>query len=85
MLKVKSFYQHYKGGVYYVEGIATHSETQKELVIYRDVTSKLWTRPIEMWSEQINGTPRFEYLYDQVEAALSFDKEMTVKKLENNN
>ncbi|MEG0381175.1 MAG: DUF1653 domain-containing protein [Kurthia sp.] len=80
MPKVKSFYQHYKGGLYYVEGIATHSETQKELVVYRDVTGELWVRPLEMWSEEVNGKLRFEYLYDQIEASLLFDKELNINK-----
>jgi len=58
-------YQHYKGQFYVVFGVARHSETEEELVVYRtDYGDKsLWVRPLSMFEEsvQVNGVmvPRF--------------------------
>ena len=58
-------YQHYKGKFYVVFGVAKHSETEEELVVYRtDYGDKsLWVRPLTMFTEtvEVNGvtTPRF--------------------------
>lgn len=58
-------YQHYKGKFYVVFGVAKHSETEEELVVYRtDYGDKsLWVRPLTMFTETVvvNGvtTPRF--------------------------
>jgi hypothetical protein len=40
-------YQHYKGNEYTVLGVALHSETQEELVVYRQEYGDhgLWVRP----------------------------------------
>lgn len=58
------FYRHYKGGLYYVRGIVTHTETKEEMVLYQETDEpfKWWARPIEMWNDSINGKPQFEYL-----------------------
>lgn len=61
-------YRHYKGNMYEVVGIAKHSETLEELVIYCALYGKneLWARPIEMFLDEveIDGTkvPRFELI-----------------------
>ena len=61
-------YKHYKGNMYEVLGVAHHSETQEELVVYRALYNDfdLWVRPLAMFLEsvEINGVtmPRFEYL-----------------------
>ncbi|MFO0977157.1 MAG: DUF1653 domain-containing protein [Planctomycetaceae bacterium] len=58
-------YQHYKGKYYVVFGVAKHSETEEELVVYRtDYGDKsLWVRPLTMFTEtvEVNGVkvPRF--------------------------
>ena len=49
-------YKHYKGNFYEVIGIAKHSETLDELVIYKPLyqsTSEYWVRPISMWDEKV--------------------------------
>ncbi len=48
-------YRHYKGNDYIVIGVARHSETQEELVVYQqDYGEKgLWVRPKEMFLESV--------------------------------
>jgi hypothetical protein len=59
-------YRHYKGNTYQVIGIAKHSETEEDLVVYRALhgTFGLWVRPLDMFCEkvEIGGKiiPRFE-------------------------
>lgn len=61
-------YRHYKGREYTVIGVARHSETEEELVVYRKEYDDhgLWVRPKVMFLENVEvaGTmvPRFEYL-----------------------
>lgn len=61
-------YRHYKGNDYVVLGIARHSETEEELVVYRqDYGDRgLWVRPKSMFLEMVSvdGTelPRFRFL-----------------------
>ena len=46
-------YRHFKGGLYRVEGVARHSETLEEMVVYRALYGEggLWVRPASMWNE----------------------------------
>jgi cupin 2 domain-containing protein len=59
-------YRHYKGNEYTVLGIARHSESLEELVVYRPEYGEhsLWVRPKQMFLESVvhNGqeVPRFE-------------------------
>jgi len=66
-------YQHYKGNFYKVLGVARHSETLEELVVYQALYNSeefgknaLWVRPKKMFLENvaINGKkiPRFKYI-----------------------
>ena len=61
-------YRHFKGGEYEVIGIAKHSETQEEMVVYRALYGEggLWVRPVSMWNGQVtrNGETfsRFTYV-----------------------
>ncbi len=61
--KEKEIYRHYKGGIYIVEGIATHSEDMSEMVLYRSMAAggRLFVRPLSMWFERIPtlGVDRF--------------------------
>ena len=58
-------YRHFKGNEYELLGVARHSETLEELVVYRALYGEggLWVRPINMWSEQVDrpdySGPRF--------------------------
>ncbi|MFC1625963.1 DUF1653 domain-containing protein [Patescibacteria group bacterium] len=61
-------YEHYKGNKYQVIGVALHSETLEELVIYKALYGErlTWVRPLKMFLEdvEINGEtkPRFRYI-----------------------
>ena len=61
-------YRHFKGGEYVVYGVATHSETEEPMVVYRPLygEGKLWVRPLSMFEETVerNGetVPRFEFV-----------------------
>lgn len=66
-------YQHYKGKLYEVIGIARHSETLEEHIVYRALydskefgSKALWIRPKKMFLETIekNGEKiqRFKYV-----------------------
>lgn len=67
-------YEHYKNPKhrYRVLGVARHSETLEDLVVYEALyeneMSKLWVRPLEMFlgDVEIDGKaiPRFRYLFD---------------------
>lgn len=48
-------YRHFKGNEYEVIGVAKHSETMEELVVYRALYGEcgLWVRPASMWNEQV--------------------------------
>lgn len=56
MMVELGLYRHFKGTVYEVIGVATHSETQEQLVIYRPVSdrNKLWARPLEMFTSKVD-------------------------------
>lgn len=51
----KGIYQHYKGKMYKVIGVATQSETLEKLVIYQAMygKKKLWARPEKMFNEKV--------------------------------
>ena len=72
-VKVGSKYIHYKNHLVRVIGVALHSETKEELVIYEKLADhneykkgQLWARPKAMFLEdvEVNGkkTPRFMLL-----------------------
>jgi len=50
-------YRHYKGNIYEVIGIARHSETLEQLVVYKASYQRegenLWIRPLDMFTEKI--------------------------------
>ena len=48
-------YRHYKGNEYEVIGVARHSETDEQMVVYRALYGDmgLWVRPAKMWNEMV--------------------------------
>ena len=61
-------YKHFKGNEYELLGVAKHSETLEEYVIYRALYGDkgLWIRPKEMFFEKVTRDGktfnRFEFL-----------------------
>lgn len=63
-------YKHYKGKEYEVVGIARHSETLEELVVYKALYQEegknLWVRPLKMFLEDVvvgeEKQKRFQYI-----------------------
>lgn len=61
-------YRHFKGNEYEVIGIAKHSETLEEMVVYRALYGDggMWVRPAEMWEETVERDgqifKRFTYI-----------------------
>jgi hypothetical protein len=68
-------YRHYKGNEYTVLGVAQHSETKEELVVYRQKYGEqgLWVRPKQKFLETVNvdgqDVPRFQHLGSETEAS----------------
>ena len=64
-------YRHYKGNEYIVLGVAKHSETLEEMVVYKQDYGErgLWVRPEEMFRETVEGNgqqvARFEYIGEE--------------------
>lgn len=72
----KGIYRHYKGHKYRIIGIARHSETLEELVVYQGFyndpkfgKNPICVRPVKLFIDdvKINGKqiPRFKFLADK--------------------
>ncbi len=66
-------YRHYKGKEYEVIGIAKHSETLEDMVVYKALyesdkfeKDQMWIRPLSMFVEKViidgKEIPRFDML-----------------------
>jgi len=61
-------YKHYKGKEYEVIGIAKHSETLEDMVVYRALYGEheLWVRPLAMFMQNVEvdgkSIPRFQFI-----------------------
>lgn len=67
---VSGIYQHYKGNQYRVMGVARHSETEEELVVYRPMYGEagLWVRPKSMFVEQVQTSDGLKQRFSLLEA-----------------
>jgi hypothetical protein len=67
----KGIYRHYKGNLYEVIDVATHSETLEKMIVYRALYGEqgLWVRPMQMWEEEVNvdgkNVKRFTLIQEQ--------------------
>ena len=61
-------YRHFKGIEYELLTIATHSETEEPMVVYRALYGDggVWVRPLPMWTEHVErdgySGPRFAFV-----------------------
>ena len=53
-------YQHFNGNKYKVLGVAKHSETLEDFVVYQSLSEgkELWARPLKMFLEEVETKPR---------------------------
>lgn len=64
-------YRHFKGGEYEFIGLARHSETEEEFVVYRPLynDSGLWVRPKDMFFGTVEAdgklVPRFAEIKEE--------------------
>jgi len=56
---IGKFYRHFKGGLYTVLFIGTHTESEEVLVVYRHVSGNVYCRPIDSWRTpaRVEGEP----------------------------
>lgn len=49
-------YRHFKGNFYWVFGVARHSETEEQLVVYRALygDAGLWVRPLSLFTSPVD-------------------------------
>jgi len=68
-------YRHYKGQRYRVLGIAQHSETMEQVVVYQALYGDygLWVRPAAMFSEtiELDGEPIARFALEQADDELA--------------
>lgn len=56
-VKVNTKYRHFKGHIVEVIGIATHSETEEKMVVYKridDGSNAMWVRPYDMFISEVD-------------------------------
>ena len=75
-------YRHYKGKEYQVIGIAKHSETEEDLVVYRALygTCGLWVRPAKMFDEKIEIEGKLISRFERIDDA-NPEPDTTTRKL----
>lgn len=54
-------YKHYKGGLYSVITMATHTETNEPMVVYKSLLfGSIYVRPLEMWFDKVDYVTQSE-------------------------
>ena len=62
-------YRHFRGRRYGVLGLARHSETLEEMVVYRALygEGELWVRPLAMFEETVEVDGRRVARFERIE------------------
>jgi len=86
---VNKFFQHRNGNYYYVLNNSIHTETGEKLVNYMSLYStekfpfgSIWSRPLSMWNEIVEGKPRFVQSNPPTEIMDQFRKFMLIDNYE---
>ena len=63
--EIGKYYRHYKGGLYKVLHLSTHTETKEVLVNYQSIHfGSYHSRPLDSWNEEVPDvfpkSPRFK-------------------------
>jgi hypothetical protein len=74
-------YRHYKGKEYQVIGVAKHSETEEDLVVYRALYGEfgLWVRPEKMFREKIEIEGKLVFRFEYIDGANAGTDTTTIK------
>ncbi len=79
-------YRHYKGKFYRFLGIAKHSESLEDLVIYEtqydNPLGKLWARPKEMFFENIHSDGKSQPRFKQIEIEIIEVKKLNAEQMQ---
>lgn len=51
--KKNNVYKHYKGGIYKAIGKGIHTETEEDLMFYKNEKGDLYARPFEMFHDEV--------------------------------
>lgn len=67
-IKIGGRYRHFKGKEYEVIGLARHTETLEQLVVYRQLYGDyaLWVRPVSMFLETITRDGKTFFRFEEI-------------------